>query len=65
MSEEKFRRDFHNCDFRGIIMTVVMGMKTAAKRSANAVSKFGKFLGKLAEKRNDKNSDWRTKTFES
>ena len=34
----------------GIVTTVVMGMKTAAKKGANAVSKFGKFLGKLAEK---------------
>ena len=34
----------------GIITTIVMGMKTVVKKGANATSKFGKFLGKLAEK---------------
>ena len=34
----------------GIITTVIMGMKTVVKQGARATSKFGKFLGKLAEK---------------
>ena len=34
----------------GIITTIVMGMRTVVKKGANAVSKFGKFLGKLAGK---------------
>ena len=34
----------------GIITTIVMGMKTVVKKGANATSKLGKFLGKLAEK---------------
>ena len=34
----------------GINTTIVMGMRSAVKKGANAVSKFRKFLGKLAEK---------------
>ena len=34
----------------GIITTIVMGMKTVVVSGANAASKFGKFLAKLAEK---------------
>ena len=34
----------------GIITTVIMGMKTVVKQGVRATSKFGKFLGKLAEK---------------
>ena len=34
----------------GIITTIVMGMRTVGRRVASAVSKFLKFLGKVAEK---------------